>query len=120
MDPITGFGMTKMPRKLEVFQPFFVSLNLPYSIKRGEVVSIPIVCFNYMDTDITAEVTFDNTAQDFDFVDVAEEGSDSPSKLLQLPRKALLFTYYKPFQKWNSIVASPLQSSRAEGLPCRS
>ena len=72
--------MTKMPRKLEVFQPFFVSLNLPYSVKRGEVVAIPIVVFNYMDNDIDAEVTLDNTAQEFDFVDIAEEGSDAPSE----------------------------------------
>lgn len=80
VDPFSGFGMTKNPRKLEVFQPFFVSLNLPYSVKRGEIIAIPIVVFNYMDNDLEAEVTLDNTGQEFDFVDIAEEGSNSPSK----------------------------------------
>ena len=80
VDPFSGFGMTKMPRKLEVFQPFFVSLNLPYSVKRGEIIAIPIVVFNYMDHDLDAEVTLDNTGQEFDFIDIAEEGSDTPSE----------------------------------------
>lgn len=73
IDPITGFGMTKTPRKLEVFQPFFVSTNLPYSIKRGEVVAIPIVVFNYMNEDVEAEVTLDNSLQEFEFADTENE-----------------------------------------------
>jgi CD109 antigen len=81
IDPITGFGMTQNPRKLEVFQPFFVSTNLPYSIKRGEVVSIPIVVFNYMNEDVQAEVTLDNTLLEFEFADVDEATNDSKPKV---------------------------------------
>lgn len=79
IDPITGFGMTETSRKLEVFQPFFVSTNLPYSIKRGEVVAIPIVVFNYMNQDVTAEVTLDNAGLEFDFAELTNE-VDKPSK----------------------------------------
>lgn len=80
VDPVTGLGLTKNPSKLEVFQPFFVSLNLPYSIKRGEVVSVPIVVFNYMEQDVNAEVTLHNDDQDFEFVETSNEVEVAPSK----------------------------------------
>lgn len=80
VDPVTGLGLTKNPSKLEVFQPFFVSLNLPYSIKRGEVVSVPIVVFNYMEQDVNAEVTLHNEDQDFEFVEPTNEVEEAPSK----------------------------------------
>lgn len=72
--------MTQTPRKLEVFQPFFVSTNLPYSIKRGEIVAIPIVIFNYMNEDVTADVTLDNELQEFEFADISNEVEETPSK----------------------------------------
>lgn len=65
-----------MPSKLTVFQPFFVSTNLPYSIKRGEVVSIPVVVFNYLDDDQTVEVTLFNSEGEFEFTEV-NEGENS-------------------------------------------
>ncbi|KAG5667286.1 hypothetical protein PVAND_015272 [Polypedilum vanderplanki] len=73
IDPLTGLGLTKQPTKLNVFQPFFVSTNLPYSIKRGEVVSVPIVVFNYLDSDQTAKVTLYNKDHEFEFVNVADD-----------------------------------------------
>uniref|UniRef100_A0A6B2E4V8 CD109 antigen n=1 Tax=Phlebotomus kandelakii TaxID=1109342 RepID=A0A6B2E4V8_9DIPT len=85
IDPITGFGMTQNPRTLKVFQPFFVSTNLPYSVKRGEVVSIPIVVFNYMENDVQAEVTLDNVNQEFDFTEVTNDVNPNPK--LELYRK---------------------------------
>ncbi|XP_055710660.1 thioester-containing protein 1 allele R1-like isoform X3 [Phlebotomus papatasi] len=85
IDPITGFGMTQNPRTLNVFQPFFVSTNLPYSVKRGEVVSIPIVVFNYMENDVQAEVTLENVNQEFDFTEITNEVNPNPK--LELYRK---------------------------------
>lgn len=77
--------MTESPKNLQVFQPFFVSTNLPYSIKRGEVVAIPIVVFNYMDQDVTAEVTLDNVGQEFEFTEISNEINDAPpSKFFNL------------------------------------
>lgn len=75
VNPETGFGLTKQPSKLNVFQPFFVSTNLPYSIKRGEVVSIPVIVFNYMEDDQPAEVTLFNAEEEFEFVDVKNDGN---------------------------------------------
>lgn len=73
VDPITGLGLTRQPSKFNVFQPFFVSTNLPYSIKRGEVVAIPIVVFNYLDGDQRAEVTLFNNDGEFEFAEVDED-----------------------------------------------
>lgn len=69
IDPDTGLGLTKTPRKLEVFQPFFVSLTLPYSIKRGEILSVPVIVFNYMEHDADAKITIYNADNEFDFID---------------------------------------------------
>lgn len=85
LDPITGLGLTQRPRELEVFQPFFVSLNLPYSVKRGEIVSIPVVIFNYMEGDQTAEVTLHNTENEFEFVEPTNEIEETPRKYFLAP-----------------------------------
>ncbi|XP_055540110.1 thioester-containing protein 1 allele R1-like isoform X6 [Wyeomyia smithii] len=85
VNPIHGLGLTQVPRKLNVFLPFFVSTNLPYSVKRGEIVSIPIVIFNYMESDQSAEVTFHNTEQEFEFTDIENEIHENPK--LELFRK---------------------------------
>jgi len=43
-----GIGISQ-PTSLKAFQPFFISLNLPYSVKRGETVKVPATIFNYLD-----------------------------------------------------------------------
>lgn len=53
----------------KVFKKFFVSLNLPYSVKRGEAVLIQIVIFNYLPKTVTTKVTLDNSLKQFEFVD---------------------------------------------------
>lgn len=80
MNEVSGLGLSRRPSNLEVFQPFFVSLDLPYSVKRGEVVAIPIVVFNYMDKSLDAEVTLHNEDQEFDFVEVSNEVTEKPSE----------------------------------------
>ncbi|XP_049537264.1 CD109 antigen-like isoform X4 [Anopheles darlingi] len=77
VNPVYGLGLTQRPRKLNVFLPFFVSTNLPYSVKRGEVVAIPIVVFNYMEDDLTAKVVLENNEQEFEFADVENEVIDT-------------------------------------------
>ncbi|CAH3159931.1 unnamed protein product [Porites lobata] len=46
MSNSSGLGVSK-PATLKVFQSFFVSLTLPYSVIRGEEVSIIATVFNY-------------------------------------------------------------------------
>lgn len=73
LDSTNGLGLTKQASKLNVFQPFFVTTNLPYSIKRGEVAAIPIVVFNYLESNMEVDVTFFNNDQEFEFVEPNEE-----------------------------------------------
>jgi hypothetical protein len=47
MSTSTGIGVTQ-PSILTVFQPFFVSFTLPYSVIRGEQVSVITTVFNYL------------------------------------------------------------------------
>ena len=56
MSDIAGLGVSK-PTSLKVFQPFFVSLTLPYSVIRGEEVSIITTVFNYEKKCLTVSVT---------------------------------------------------------------
>ncbi len=82
MNDVYGLGLTKAPTKLKVFQPFFISLNLPYSIKRGEAVAIQIVVFNYMDNAVSAQVTLENAEQEFVYSDPSNEVLETPSKYI--------------------------------------
>ncbi|XP_011842512.1 PREDICTED: CD109 antigen [Mandrillus leucophaeus] len=43
-----GLGLTKTPVELQAFQPFFIFLNLPYSVIRGEEFALEITIFNYL------------------------------------------------------------------------
>ncbi len=43
----TGLGVSQ-PAEIRGFKEVFLSMNLPYSVIRGEIVTLPIVIFNYM------------------------------------------------------------------------
>jgi hypothetical protein len=51
-------GGTQTP--IVVFQPFFVDLNLPVALTRGDEVAIPVVVYNYLDKAQTVELTLGN------------------------------------------------------------
>ncbi|XP_073826180.1 CD109 antigen-like [Musca autumnalis] len=69
LNPHSGFCMTEEPTKVRVFQPFFLSTNLPYSIKRGEVLAVPIIVSNYMDHELEAVVTMENPDDEYEFME---------------------------------------------------
>jgi CD109 antigen len=71
-------GLTKSPTKLTVFRPFFVSATLPYSVKRGEVLKIPVTVFNYTSKGVKATVVLDNKDKEFELI-----GKDNGSSLSQ-------------------------------------
>ena len=47
----TGLGLTT-PLKIVTKRNFFVSLKMPYSVKRGEQVSLLVTAFNYHNEEI--------------------------------------------------------------------
>uniref|UniRef100_A0A8C6JH88 CD109 antigen n=1 Tax=Melopsittacus undulatus TaxID=13146 RepID=A0A8C6JH88_MELUD len=55
MSENSGLGVTTAPVELEAFQPFFIFLNLPYSVIRGEQFILEVNVFNYLKEE--AEVT---------------------------------------------------------------
>ncbi|XP_017123674.1 CD109 antigen-like [Drosophila elegans] len=73
LNPDSGIATTKGQPKLRVFRPFFVSINLPYSVKRGEVISVPVVVFNYLGKPVEATVTMDNSDEEYEFSEVVNE-----------------------------------------------
>lgn len=81
LDTFHGLGVIEQPAKMQVFRPFFIQLNLPYSVIRGEVVAIQAVVFNYMNKEITAELTFENIG-DFQFVDNGVEDNEISSETI--------------------------------------
>lgn len=77
--PITDDICLSFRYQLKVFKPFFITVDLPYSVIRGEIVGVQIVVFNYMNKDVTAEVLL-YEQKEFDFAEVSNEVHDVPSK----------------------------------------
>ena len=61
LNELHGMGLTERLATLEVFQPFFVKVALPYSVRKGETLAVQMVVYNYMPKEISAEVTLENT-----------------------------------------------------------
>ena len=57
ISPVDGIGIATQT-SIRAFQPFFVSLSLPYSVKRGEVLNIPATVFNYMDKCLVVSLVY--------------------------------------------------------------
>ncbi|XP_066290647.1 CD109 antigen-like isoform X3 [Branchiostoma lanceolatum] len=57
----SGLGVADTPASMEAFRPFFVSLNLPYSVVNKEQTAIQALVFNYMDVDMDVTVTLEGS-----------------------------------------------------------
>ncbi|XP_031637598.1 pregnancy zone protein-like, partial [Contarinia nasturtii] len=88
--PINGLALTKKPSELCVQQPFHVSLNLPFSVKRGEVLTVPCSIFNYLPNQIETEIIFENEHNEFEFVDASVDDKIYPEIRKQTSRKKKL------------------------------
>ncbi|ELU17719.1 hypothetical protein CAPTEDRAFT_165779 [Capitella teleta] len=56
MNQETGLGFSS-PAEMTTFTPFFLSLNLPYSVIRGEEFALAVTVFNYLPTNQEVVVT---------------------------------------------------------------
>ncbi|XP_033103838.1 CD109 antigen-like, partial [Anneissia japonica] len=70
----TGLGIVPTTSMVTVFKPFFVSLNLPYSVIRGENLVLEVLVFNYQTTDIAAEIIL-HKSTDFDNIEFQTSNS---------------------------------------------
>ncbi|XP_017126612.1 alpha-2-macroglobulin-like [Drosophila elegans] len=73
LHPLKGLGITNEQVHIRTFQPFFVSVRLPYSVKRGEVINVPALVFNYLPKQLDVELTLGNEDAEYDFVDASNE-----------------------------------------------
>ncbi|XP_041920493.1 complement C4-B-like [Alosa sapidissima] len=55
ISPSKGFCVAE-PKQLRVFQDFFVSVKLPYSVKKNEQLELKAAVFNYKDTELKVTV----------------------------------------------------------------
>ncbi|XP_044745841.1 pregnancy zone protein-like [Coccinella septempunctata] len=60
VSPTEGLGMST-PTDITSFQPFFINILTPYSIKRGEILHLRILLFNYMTYSLPIKVTIGNS-----------------------------------------------------------
>jgi len=72
---------------VKVFQPFFVDLNLPVALTRGDEVAVPVVVYNYLDEDQTVELAL----ADADWF----ERLDEPLKRVRLKARAVQSVHYR-------------------------
>ncbi|XP_021062209.1 CD109 antigen [Mus pahari] len=56
-----GFGLTTVPAELQAFQPFFIFLNLPYSVIRGEEFALEVSIINYLKDTIKVVVLIEES-----------------------------------------------------------
>ena len=61
LDELYGMGITQDVSVLEIFQPFYVRVDVPYLVRRGETVAIQMVVYNYLTREISSDVTLENT-----------------------------------------------------------
>ncbi|KRY50725.1 Antigen -like protein [Trichinella britovi] len=54
-----GLNALSDAKKVTVFRPFFIRLQLPYSVKRGEAIALQVLIFNYLDKDEKVNVILD-------------------------------------------------------------
>lgn len=61
-----GMGLPEITPSLSVFLPFFIQATFPYYIKRGEILELQIIIFNYLNK--TQNVTLSVLRDDAQFV----------------------------------------------------
>ena len=57
LSPTMGLGLIKQPLQFIVKQKFYLDVSLPYSVKRGEVLVVQAIVFNFHQNKLTTMVT---------------------------------------------------------------
>ncbi|ESO98770.1 hypothetical protein LOTGIDRAFT_231163 [Lottia gigantea] len=84
-NPLIGVGMTSDVAELTAFTEFFVMLNLPYSVVRGEELVIKASVFNNLGFDTEAEVMLENP-KGFVIIQVDADGFEVESMVTETTR----------------------------------
>ncbi|XP_055594333.1 thioester-containing protein 1 allele R1-like [Uranotaenia lowii] len=71
-----GLGITRKPVSLTVIKPFFITVNLAYSIVIGEIAVVEVFVHNYHEKSVIAEIRLVDDLRNFDFVDNLNQTTD--------------------------------------------
>nr|XP_045016056.1 CD109 antigen isoform X3 [Jaculus jaculus] len=83
----SGLGLTTAPVELQAFQPFFIFLNLPYSVIRGEEFALEVTIFNYLKDAIEVKVIIEKS-DSFDILLTTNEiNATGHQQTLLVPRE---------------------------------
>lgn len=74
MSDVYGMGLPEVKPSLSVFIPFFIQATLPHHIKRGEVLKLDILIFNYLTKSQTVTVSLKRNNAEFEVVKPEFEG----------------------------------------------
>nr|XP_022294874.1 CD109 antigen-like [Crassostrea virginica] len=77
---VSGLGIADTTSQIEAFKPFFVSLNLPYSVVRGEQLVLQANVFNYLTQDAFVLVSLEKND---DFRGIVMDASRTPTYVSQ-------------------------------------
>ena len=50
--PQSGFGLSETA-SITTFKPFFAQIQVPYSVKRGELLRLKVSVFNFLTSDLS-------------------------------------------------------------------
>lgn len=79
LDPLHGLGLISAPKKIKITKSFVVSLDLPFSVQKGEILAVPVVVYNHMDQDVNVDVTIHNSEYKFEFSEVSNSVNSTKS-----------------------------------------
>jgi uncharacterized protein YfaS (alpha-2-macroglobulin family) len=89
-----GLGVSEHATTLKVFRPFFISTTLPYSVKRGEQLTLSIQIFNYLSSDQDVSVTMFNEGQQFEFTNNTDsKNGEFINRATKIEQKKLFFHF---------------------------
>ncbi|KAL1781786.1 CD109 antigen [Sigmodon hispidus] len=92
-----GLGLTTAPVELQVFQPFFIYLNLPYSVIRGEQFALEVTIFNYLKDTIKVLVLLEES-DSFDILMSSNDINDTSYRQTALVPSEDGVTLFFPIQ----------------------
>ncbi|XP_058450151.1 thioester-containing protein 1 allele R1-like [Malaya genurostris] len=113
LSPKHGLAILDQPVSLEVFKPFFILLNLPKSIKKGEIAIIEVSVFSYLDETMYVGVTLKNSRQEFEFVDNRgrKDASYQAKNIVLTPYSVTATKFYVKPKKLGDIVLKVIAES---------
>ncbi|KAM7352027.1 thioester-containing protein 1 allele S1-like [Cochliomyia hominivorax] len=76
----TGFGIVDGPTDITTILPFFITFDLPHSVKRDEIVIISVKVFNYHNQSLDTRITMFNDHSQFHFMEHLPQYSLSPQQ----------------------------------------